>query len=348
MKRSILFGLLGLLWTINASSAVIKTVQAGAVDQTVTLKIINTTTGAPETAVAFNTSGIDLKYWRHGANSVVSITEATQTISGAHSDGGFVALGDGRYRLDLPDAAVASGATAVEVFGTVTGMIVIGGTVDLSPPANTVALAGTAQTGRDIGASVLLSSGTGTGQISFTSGIVGANAVQVSGDSAVADRLEAMLDGTCGSYPELGISRGVGCTAVAYTAGTPSLTLDSPAAFGDNTLNGATIMICGSTQGYCQPARALSNVGDVVTLEAALPVAATGTVTYTIFGTTVITAGDATEAKQDDIISDLTAVKSKTDNITFTKTGEVDANTQSINDAEIVGDGAGTPFNVGP
>lgn len=48
--------------------------------------------------------------------------------------------------------------------------------------ANTVKLgptgAGTAQTARDIGASVLLSSGTGTGQLDFTSGVTKANATQ--------------------------------------------------------------------------------------------------------------------------------------------------------------------------
>ncbi len=48
--------------------------------------------------------------------------------------------------------------------------------------ANTVKLgptgSGTAQTARDIGASVLLSTGTGTGQLDFTSGVVKANATQ--------------------------------------------------------------------------------------------------------------------------------------------------------------------------
>jgi hypothetical protein len=57
--------------------------------------------------------------------------------------------------------------------------------------ANTVQLAGTAQTGRDIGASVLLSPGTGTGQLAITSGVVDANAVQVSGDADAADNLAA-------------------------------------------------------------------------------------------------------------------------------------------------------------
>lgn len=51
--------------------------------------------------------------------------------------------------------------------------------------ANTVKIgptgAGTAQTARDIGSSVLLSTGTGTGQLDFTSGVVKANLAQILG-----------------------------------------------------------------------------------------------------------------------------------------------------------------------
>lgn len=46
---------------------------------------------------------------------------------------------------------------------------------------NAVNIGGTAQTGRDIGASVLLSAGTGTGQLDFTSGVVKANLAQILG-----------------------------------------------------------------------------------------------------------------------------------------------------------------------
>lgn len=48
-------------------------------------------------------------------------------------------------------------------------------------PANARWIGATAQTGRDIGASVLLSSGTGTGQVSLTSGRVSANITYVNG-----------------------------------------------------------------------------------------------------------------------------------------------------------------------
>lgn len=47
--------------------------------------------------------------------------------------------------------------------------------------ANASQLGGTSQTGRDVGASVLLSSGSGAGQLDFTSGVVKANLAQILG-----------------------------------------------------------------------------------------------------------------------------------------------------------------------
>lgn len=179
-----------------------RVITKGATDQSVTLYIVDNTTGLPVTSLAYNSSGIDLWYRREGA-AVTSITEATQTASGAHSDGGFVHLANGVYRLDLPDAAVASGVDSVTVGGTLTGYTVypvtiqlvavnpqsatafITGVNSLAPPTNwnlhsidgngrvdVIKIAGTTQTARDIGASVLLSPGTGTGQISLASGAV--------------------------------------------------------------------------------------------------------------------------------------------------------------------------------
>lgn len=112
-------------------SALHDIVKKGSVDRSVTVKIIDSTDGTPETGVVFNTSGIDLWYRREGA-AKTSITEVTlASLTTAHTDGGFLAVGDGVYRLDLPDAAFASGANHVDFGGTVTGMIVIGGRVRL-------------------------------------------------------------------------------------------------------------------------------------------------------------------------------------------------------------------------
>lgn len=106
-------------------------VKKGVTDRSVTIRIVDSTDGTPETGVVYNTSGIDLWYRREGA-AKTSITEATlSALTDAHSDGGFLHIGDGEYRLDLPDAAFASGANYVDIGGTVTGMIVIGGRVRL-------------------------------------------------------------------------------------------------------------------------------------------------------------------------------------------------------------------------
>lgn len=103
----------------------------GSTDQSVVIRILDALDGTPETGVVYNTSGIDLWYRREGA-AKTSITEATlSALTDAHSDGGILHIGDGYYRLDLPDAAVASGANGVVVGGTVTGMVVVGAYVPL-------------------------------------------------------------------------------------------------------------------------------------------------------------------------------------------------------------------------
>lgn len=79
----------------------------------------------------------------------------------------------------------------VNFTGTGSSALIKSDTVDIAGSAvststaqigvNAVNLGGTAQTGRDIGASVLLSTGTGTGQLDFTSGVVKANLAQILG-----------------------------------------------------------------------------------------------------------------------------------------------------------------------
>lgn len=116
--------------------------KAGTVDVHAIIRIIDSTDGTPELGVVFNTSGIDIQYRRELAASV-AITEVTlAALTTAHTDGGFLHIGNGYYRVDLPDAAVAAGATGVLVHGVVTGMVVIGCYIELVAydPADTVRL----------------------------------------------------------------------------------------------------------------------------------------------------------------------------------------------------------------
>jgi len=95
-------------------------------DQSVVIRIIDSTDGTPETAVEHDTAGIDLWYRREGATKTSIVEAALASLDAAHADGGIEHIADGYYRLDLPDAAVATGVDGVMVGGTVTGMIVIG------------------------------------------------------------------------------------------------------------------------------------------------------------------------------------------------------------------------------
>lgn len=105
----------------------------GSTNVSVEIYIIDSTDGTPELSVVFNTSGIDLNYRRDLA-AVVSITEAdlaTPALTDPHLDGGFLHVANGRYRLDVPDAAFLTGVSQVTIGGTVTGMVVLPTTIQL-------------------------------------------------------------------------------------------------------------------------------------------------------------------------------------------------------------------------
>ena len=108
-------------------AALLDELKKGSTSRSVTIRIIDSTDGTPETGVVFNTSGIDLWYRRQDA-FVVSITEAdlsTPDLEDTWETGGFLHIKDGEYRLDVPDLAFATGANHVDIGGTVTGMVVI-------------------------------------------------------------------------------------------------------------------------------------------------------------------------------------------------------------------------------
>lgn len=98
-----------------------KILKVGLTDQTIDIFIqdSSSTTGAGLTGLVFNTASLVCYYRRGATGSATALTLATQTVGGAHSDGGFVAIDGtnmpGMYRLDLSDAIVASGVTTVSM-----------------------------------------------------------------------------------------------------------------------------------------------------------------------------------------------------------------------------------------
>lgn len=78
----------------------------------------SSSTGAGLTGLAFNTASLTAYYVRP-LEAAAAITLATQTVTGAWSSGGFVEVSSGNmpgwYRLDIPDAAFATGVPSVGV-----------------------------------------------------------------------------------------------------------------------------------------------------------------------------------------------------------------------------------------
>lgn len=186
----------------------------------------------------------------------------------------------------------------------------------------------------------------------FASGRPEVNATQISGDSAAADNLELAFDDTAGAVHHMGIiDQGTAQSATGTT-----LVLRAGAAFADDELNGATIVITGGT-GVGQRRIITDYVGATDT--ATVPTWTTtpsGTIAYKIFASapsdSVAQTGDAYAIVNSGTYGNsalktvVDAVKTKTDSLTFTQAGHVDANVQRINDVTITGNGAGTPFNV--
>jgi hypothetical protein len=162
---------------------------AGATSKIVSLRAYLASSGMPATAVVFNTSGISATYTRDGSTPT-TITLATMT-QGTWATSGFVHRGKGIYEVGLPNAALVAGADGVEIaIDGVTDTVFVPTRVEImgtdprssaAPDVNVTKVAGTTQTARDLGASVLISSGTGTGQLDVTSGVIKANLAQILG-----------------------------------------------------------------------------------------------------------------------------------------------------------------------
>lgn len=151
-------------------------IDSGATSQSIDILIVDDT-GLAVTGLVAATMPT-LKYSLAGPNADATITPSDlASLTASYSSGGVYPRGEGVYRLDLPNAALTT-AGRLRVRGDASGKHVVVETIDVAPAVNTVRLNGTAQTARDIGASVLLSSGTGTGQVSLSSGAVLLQATQ--------------------------------------------------------------------------------------------------------------------------------------------------------------------------
>ena len=92
-------------------------VAAGATDVSVILRAFDVTTGAAKTDLVYDTTDLAISYKRGatGTTTTAQEGEATEPVTlasetTAHADWGFLHLESGAYRVDLPDAAFATGS----------------------------------------------------------------------------------------------------------------------------------------------------------------------------------------------------------------------------------------------
>ena len=154
-----------------------------------------------------DTDGKTAETWLTIANTDIKLWVEGGTSEASKNSGGATHIASGRYYavLDATDTATCgkltinvavAGALPVQArFMVVPAMIydsLFLGTDRFD--TNVTHIGDTSQTARDIGASVLLSSGTGTGQLDFTSGVVKANVTQIGGDTQSTTDLKDFAD----------------------------------------------------------------------------------------------------------------------------------------------------------
>ena len=104
-----------------------RAIEVGSVDQSTRVRIF-ASNGIPKTDVVAASAGLAFYVCRPGA-APVAITPLSDlaALTSPHADGGLKHERAGYYRLDVPDAAFADGASEVMITGEGTGLVVVGG-----------------------------------------------------------------------------------------------------------------------------------------------------------------------------------------------------------------------------
>lgn len=97
-----------------------RVIAPGSTNQSTRIRVLDAA-GAAVTTIVAASSGLALWYHRAGGLKVAITPTDLAAVDSAHSDGGIKHIGDGWYRLDMPDAACAVGAADVLFGGAVTG-----------------------------------------------------------------------------------------------------------------------------------------------------------------------------------------------------------------------------------
>lgn len=108
-----------------------KSVIYGSTNIEIVVRFLDTTNLLPLTGLTESSGGLSIGYRRTGEALTPVTPIALASLTTSHADGGFKEIANGWYRVDIPDAAFASGADEVLIYGSVTGGVMEACSVDL-------------------------------------------------------------------------------------------------------------------------------------------------------------------------------------------------------------------------
>jgi hypothetical protein len=172
-------------------------IKPGATDQTIYVRLRDSSTGLAKTGLAYNSAGASAYYVRNRGSATQIALASLGAANSAHSDGGFIEVDatntKGLYRLDLPDAVVAAGTPSVTVSVEFDGIVEESTLIQLAPPVNAHSIsdsstaADNAETVFDTDFATNYSTANDKWQTE-------ADVTAVSGDATAADNLELACD----------------------------------------------------------------------------------------------------------------------------------------------------------
>lgn len=305
-------------------------IQVAATSQTVNVFIqdSSSTTGAGLSGLVYNSSGLTAYYALPKAASAAITLATLAAVTSAYSSGGFKEIDatnmKGWYRLDIPDAALASGRfVSIHLFGA-TNMAPLPIEIELTAWNNQDAVRGgmTALPNANAeAAGGLFTRGTGAGQINQESNgyvsvnlkaILGTVLTETAGQIAAAFKKffdKATPTGTINSIPDAV----AGAAGGIFIAGTNAATTASITGNITGNLSGSVGSVTGA-------------VGSVT--------GAVGSVTGAV-GSVTGAVGSVTGNVGGNVVGSVASV-----------IATVNADVKKINGTTIVGDGSATPYNV--
>lgn len=335
-----------------------RNVQRAATNVSVVIRILDSSDGTPEQAVTASSSPV-FWYRREGGTLQTFADSDLSALDDAHSDGGFLHIDDGYYRVDVPDAAFATGATGVQIGGNVSGMVVYGPYIEIeSAVSKVIRLYNEAVYGT--WADISTTTGNTTSRINLTDVLD----AQVADGDLVGSEWD-VWDATNDQWVRVIVTSVQSARLFNVAVLADGSVMDFTVASGDRvwfvgfakvdiSRVSGTAVTWSTTRGLA--GTALPNAA--ADAAGGLPISDAGGLDLdTQLG--LLTTGDIggidvseLNAIVDDLINGgrldllIDAIKAKTDSLTFTQSGHVDSNVQRINDVAITGDGSGTPFDV--